>query len=123
MLPILHARAPGVWGAARRFPNRDRPISVGAPLAVHDTILPRGYKGSGTIMKPADDLRTQLIRSMTFAMSVGLELACVLLICVLLGHYLDTRFHSSPWGLLIGILLGVVGGGWLAYRMAMRVLK
>jgi F0F1-type ATP synthase assembly protein I len=74
-------------------------------------------------MKPAEDLRSQLIRSMSFAMTVGLELACVLLVCVLLGHYLDTKFHSSPWGLLVGILLGVVGGGWLAYRMAMRVLK
>ena len=74
-------------------------------------------------MKRADDLRGQLVRSMTFAMAVGLELACVLLLCVLLGHYLDTRFHSSPWGLLIGIFLGVGGGGWMAYRMATRVLQ
>jgi F0F1-type ATP synthase assembly protein I len=74
-------------------------------------------------MKSPDDLRGQLIRSMTFAMTVGLELACVLLICVVVGHYLDTRFHTSPWGLLVGILVGVAGGGWTAYRMATRVLR
>ena len=74
-------------------------------------------------MKPTDDLRGQLIRSMTFAMAVGLELACILLVCVLVGHFIDTRFHSSPWGLLVGILFGVVGGGLTAYRMAQRVLS
>ena len=73
-------------------------------------------------MKATDDLRAQLIRAMTFSMAVGLELACVLLVCALVGHYLDTRFHSSPWGLLVGILCGVVGGGVTAYRMALRVL-
>lgn len=77
-------------------------------------------------MKATDDprgqLRGQVIRAMTFSMAVGLELACVLLVCALAGHYLDTRFHSSPWGLLVGILFGVVGGGVTAYRMALRVL-
>ena len=73
-------------------------------------------------MKTPDDPRGELIRAMTFSMAVGLELACVLLVCVLIGHYLDTRFHSSPWGLLVGILVGVVGGGLAAYRMAARVL-
>jgi F0F1-type ATP synthase assembly protein I len=74
-------------------------------------------------MKPADDLRSQVIRSMTFAAAIGLELALVLLLCVLAGHYVDTRLHSSPWGLLVGILLGVVGGGIAAYRMAAWVLR
>lgn len=74
-------------------------------------------------MKPTDDLRGQLIRSMTFSMAVGLELACVLLVCVLVGHFVDLRLHSSPWGLLVGILCGVVGGGFTAYRMAVRVLR
>jgi uncharacterized protein YneF (UPF0154 family) len=119
-LPVLAGRRT----ARRHFQARpEKSEPVGTPRVLHDTILPRGYTGSGTTMKPAEDLRSQLIRSMSFAMTVGLELACVLLVCVLLGHYLDTKFHSSPWGLLVGILLGVVGGGWLAYRMAMRVLK
>ncbi|MGH2344414.1 MAG: AtpZ/AtpI family protein [Chloroflexota bacterium] len=42
---------------------------------------------------------------------------------MLAGHYFDTKFHTSPWGLLIGSLLGVAGGGWTAYRMATRVLR
>jgi F0F1-type ATP synthase assembly protein I len=45
----------------------------------------------------------------------------VLLVCVLIGHYVDGRLHSSPWGLLIGVLVGVAGGAASAYQLIKRV--
>jgi ATP synthase protein I len=74
-------------------------------------------------MKPQDDLRGQVLRSMALTMAIGVDLACVLLVCVLIGHYIDGRWGTSPWGLLLGIVLGLIGGAASAYRMIMRVFK
>jgi F0F1-type ATP synthase assembly protein I len=73
-------------------------------------------------MKPQDDLRAQVLRAMAFSAAIGFDLACVLLICVLIGHYVDDRLHSSPWGLLVGALVGIAGGALSAYQMIKRVL-
>lgn len=74
-------------------------------------------------MKPQDDLRSQVVRSMAITMALGIDVAVVLLICVLAGHYLDGRLHSSPWGLLTGIVLGVAGGVVTAYRLLVRAFR
>ena len=72
-------------------------------------------------MKPQDDLRAQVLRSMALTTAIGFDLACVLLVCVLLGHYADVRLHSSPWGLLIGLVVGLASGFASAYRLIRRV--
>lgn len=64
-----------------------------------------------------------MVRSMALTMAIGLDLACALLVSVLIGHYVDGRLHSSPWGLLIGILVGLVAGAATVYRMVMRVFR
>jgi F0F1-type ATP synthase assembly protein I len=74
-------------------------------------------------MKPDDDLRGQVLRSMTLTAAIGVDMACVLLICVLIGHYIDTRAHTDPWGLLVGILAGVIGAGLSAYHMITRFFR
>jgi ATP synthase protein I len=74
-------------------------------------------------MKASDDLRAQLARSMGLTTAIGLDLACVLLVCVLVGRYADTRFGSAPVGLLIGIVLGLAVGGYSAYQLVRRVLR
>lgn len=60
---------------------------------------------------------------MALTTAIGVDLACVLLVCVLLGHYIDGRWGTSPWGLLVGILVGLVGGAASAYRLIMRVFR
>lgn len=67
------------------------------------------------------DLRTQVLRSMALTTAIGFDLACVLLICAVLGHYIDGRLHTSPWGLMVGIVVGLVGGFASAYRLIRRV--
>ena len=73
--------------------------------------------GERPSMKPQDDLRTQVLRSMALTTAIGFDLACVLLVCVVVGHYVDGRLHSSPWGLLIGIVVGLAGGFASAYKL------
>ena len=40
----------------------------------------------------------------------GIELAAAVGGFSLLGYWIDRHYNSSPWGLLIGALLGLVGG-------------
>jgi ATP synthase protein I len=41
---------------------------------------------------------------------IGLELAGAVAGFALLGYWIDRHFGSKPWGLLIGLGLGMVGG-------------
>lgn len=74
-------------------------------------------------MEPQEEMRAQLVRAMALVTAIGLDLACLLVFGVLAGRYVDDRLHSSPWGLLLGLLIGIVGGGYTAYRMVMRVVR
>ena len=40
----------------------------------------------------------------------GMELAAAVGGFSLLGYWIDRHYDSSPWGLLIGALLGLIGG-------------
>ena len=41
---------------------------------------------------------------------VGLELAGATAGLALVGYWIDGKFGTSPWGVLIGVLIGIVGG-------------
>lgn len=41
---------------------------------------------------------------------LGMELAAAVVGLALLGYWIDRRFGSEPWGVLIGALVGIVGG-------------
>jgi F0F1-type ATP synthase assembly protein I len=41
---------------------------------------------------------------------IGLELAGVIAGLALLGYWIDRRFLTQPWGILGGVVLGLVGG-------------
>ncbi|MCP5495814.1 MAG: AtpZ/AtpI family protein [Leptospiraceae bacterium] len=42
--------------------------------------------------------------------SLGIEFAFVIVGFVLLGRYIDKFFSSSPWGLLVCCIIGLVSG-------------
>ena len=47
--------------------------------------------------------------------SVGLELAGAIAGLALVGYWIDGRFGTQPWGMLAGVVIGLVGGlYWLA---------
>lgn len=41
---------------------------------------------------------------------IGLELAGVIGGLALVGYWIDRRFGTAPWGILGGVVLGLVGG-------------
>ena len=51
---------------------------------------------------------------------VGLELAGAVAGFALLGYWIDRHFGSQPWGLLTGLVLGIVGG---LYNMVSEALR
>jgi len=51
---------------------------------------------------------------------VGLELAGAVAGLALVGYWVDGKFGTSPWGILGGVLIGIVGG---LYNMVKESLK
>jgi F0F1-type ATP synthase assembly protein I len=41
---------------------------------------------------------------------VGLELAGATAGLAVLGYWIDRRLGTSPWGILVGVFIGIVGG-------------
>ncbi|MBI3965197.1 MAG: AtpZ/AtpI family protein [Chloroflexi bacterium] len=54
-------------------------------------------------------------------MQIGVMLVAPLVICLLAGLWLDTRFGTTPLLLLLGIVVGVAAGGLSVYRLIGRV--
>jgi F0F1-type ATP synthase assembly protein I len=52
--------------------------------------------------------------------STGLELAMSVLVLALLGWWADKKFGTSPWLLLTGSAVGIVGG---LVRLVQRTLR
>jgi F0F1-type ATP synthase assembly protein I len=50
---------------------------------------------------------------------IGVELAAAVIGFTLAGYWWDRHFHSSPWGLLIGIALGLIGGTYNLIRQSL----
>jgi hypothetical protein len=64
-----------------------------------------------------DDLHEQRQLGRYLAMGqAGLEMV----VPIALGFYLDSRFGWSPWGVIVGAVLGISGGLYHLVRMADR---
>ena len=74
-------------------------------------------------MKSSGDLRSQLARSMAVSTTIGLGFACVLLVSVAVGNFVDGKLGIGPVGLVLGIVLGIAGGGYSAWVLIRRVLQ
>lgn len=42
--------------------------------------------------------------------SAGVQLAVSVVLCLLGGRYLDKKWHTTPWLMLLGLLLGMTAG-------------
>lgn len=54
---------------------------------------------------------------------MGFELAAAIVGFCLLGLWIDYRYQTKPWGLLICLLLGLVGGMYNLIRQALRAVR
>ena len=55
------------------------------------------------------------------AFRLGTELTVATIIGGLMGYALDSFFETKPWGLVVGVVFGVVAGCLGVYRVAMRM--
>lgn len=51
---------------------------------------------------------------------LGMEFAGATLVLGLAGWYIDGKFGTEPWGLMIGLLVGAVGGLYLLIKEALK---
>ncbi len=54
---------------------------------------------------------------------VGLELAGATAGLALVGYWIDSRFATSPWGILIGMVIGIVGGLYNLIRESLAAVR
>jgi F0F1-type ATP synthase assembly protein I len=54
---------------------------------------------------------------------MGFELAAAIVGFCLLGIWIDYRYKTKPWGLLICSVLGVVGGMYNLIRQALKAVN
>ncbi|HVT89004.1 MAG TPA: AtpZ/AtpI family protein [Tepidisphaeraceae bacterium] len=53
-------------------------------------------------------------------LGIGLEIAVGVGIGAVVGWWLDKRLAWTPWGLIVGTMIGLAGGMYLAIKEAMR---
>ena len=51
---------------------------------------------------------------------IGLELAGVVAVFTLIGYWIDSRYGSQPWGMLVGLVLGFTGGLYNLVRVSLQ---
>jgi F0F1-type ATP synthase assembly protein I len=54
---------------------------------------------------------------------VGLELAGATAGLALVGYWLDGRFGTEPWGLIAGVILGLVGGLYNLVKESLQAVR
>lgn len=55
--------------------------------------------------------------------SVGVEFAAAVGGFALVGYWIDAKYASEPWGLLIGVTLGLTGGTYNLIRSSLAAFK
>lgn len=53
------------------------------------------------------------------AFAIPMEIAVFIVLGLVGGMWVDRHFHSSPWGLLVGIVLGLAG----AMRAVLKIVR
>ncbi len=56
-------------------------------------------------------------------MGAGLELGGVVALMALMGWWLDNKFETTPWLMLGGALIGIVGGIYNLWKLGRRFFK
>ena len=67
--------------------------------------------------------RAKQLGSVILVSQLGLTMVGSILLGLLIGFYLDKWLNTKPVFIIIFILLGVVGGGYQAYRQIMETIK
>lgn len=65
--------------------------------------------------------KQSLLGALSLAFELGYTIAVPLVVLALTGRLLDSRYQTSPWFLLAGILLSIVVSSWLVYKKTLKI--
>ncbi len=72
-------------------------------------------------MAPAGNRKEpSMLAALGLASGIGFQFAAAVLVGLGLGWVIDGVVHTTPWGLLIGLVLGIAAGAYGVVRLAMR---
>jgi F0F1-type ATP synthase assembly protein I len=54
---------------------------------------------------------------------VGVELAGATAGLALAGYWIDGKFGTAPWGILIGVVIGIVGGLYNLIKQSLEAVR
>jgi F0F1-type ATP synthase assembly protein I len=74
-------------------------------------------------MDPRKNSRQSTMTQLAPYMGMGIQIAAPMTAFGALGWWLDTRFNTTPWLLVVGVVLGATGGMISAIRTALRSEK
>lgn len=98
------------------------PVQAPVPTERHDTLEPavRAPQAPATLSRVSGAARSgrQFYHALS-ASSVGLELGLSVVVGVLIGRWLDGRFGTEPWLMLVLLVLGLVAG----FRGVLRAVR
>ena len=64
-----------------------------------------------------------IFRSLGLAAQVGLTVVGAIIICLLLGIWIDARLGTSPWATLVLAIVGVLMGSFSTFRVASSIVQ
>ncbi|MEW6607849.1 MAG: AtpZ/AtpI family protein [bacterium] len=65
----------------------------------------------------------ETIKKVAYASSIGIVLVTSTFIGLGIGYFLDSRFGTTPWLTIGGLLLGIIAGFYNGYEMIMKIMK
>jgi ATP synthase protein I len=66
------------------------------------------------------DDRRQLLAALGMVGNVGIGMVAAAAVGLVGGRFIDNWLNSSPWGTVVGTLLGLIAGLWSAYKRVSR---
>lgn len=68
-------------------------------------------------------MEIKAIKNLTYITQVAFIMLTPIIGCIYLGNFLDEKFGTSPWILLVGILMGVGTAFMSLYKFVMSVTR
>ncbi len=73
--------------------------------------------------KKKNNSEDQAWSAMSLAWEMGSSIAIPLVLSALVGRFLDKKFGTSPWLLLVGILLAIISSTYIIYKKTTDIMN